>query len=160
MKRTIVTIALLIGVTIVSCNTKSEEKIPEAVIPASVATDVPYTEARNYFVKNSFREAQLSNPKISSQEKFEAIFGMARTMAKDGIPTPIDFSKQYVIAIINPVTDITTTLSVSTLKQKDNAIILNYDVEEGKKQSFSTQPFLLLVVDTTYQGEIITERNM
>lgn len=160
MKRTILSIALIIGIAIVSCHTKSEKKITETVTPADVIIDVPYIEAKNYFVKNTFREDQLSNPKISSQKKFDAIFGMARTMSQNGRPTPIDFRKQYVIAIVNPVTDIATTLSVSSLKQKDNAIILNYDVEEGKKQSFSTQPLLLLVVDTTYQGEVITERNM
>lgn len=160
MKRTILTIALISCLAVVSCNTKSEKKTTETVAPADVATDVPYTEAKNYFVKNTFKEGQLSNPKISSQQQFDAVFGMARTMGENGKPTPIDFTRQYVIAIVIPVTNIATTLSVNTLKQKDNAIILNYDVEEGKKQSYSTQPALLLIVDSTYQGEVITERNM
>ncbi|MGH2666453.1 hypothetical protein [Flavobacterium sp.] len=168
MKKTILTAAMVSSLTIASCNPKTEksstEKKPkntvETVAVSNVAADVPFTEAKNYFVKNTFKEDQLTNPKISTQAAFDAIFGIARTMKEDGKPTSIDFTKQYVIAIVNPVTDLETKLSAVTLKQKDNAIILNYDVQEGEKQSYSTQPLLLLIVDAKYQGEIIVERNM
>ena len=83
---------------------------------------------------------------------------MASTMSAGGKPTPIDFSKQYVIAIIRPVTDKATTLVVQSLLQKENDIILSYTKTEREKQSFNTRPFLLLIVDNTYNKNIVIKK--
>lgn len=124
----------------------------------NAAINVPFTEAKNYFVKNTFKADSSTNIKIVTQQDFDAIFGMASTMNQDSKPTAIDFSKQYVIAVIQPVTDKATSLRVESLVRKENNIVLNYSKNEGGKQSFTTRPFLLLIVDTIYTGSLAVQQ--
>jgi len=79
-------------------------------------------------------------------------------MGAEGKPTTVDFSKQYVIAIIKPVTNKAVDLSVQSLTKTGDDIILRYAQAEGEKQSFTTRPFLLLVVDNAYSGNVVTQQ--
>jgi len=45
-------------------------------------TDVPFTIAQRYFVKNTVKS--MDNPKIETAEKFKEFFGAATTMGKNG----------------------------------------------------------------------------
>ena len=38
-------------------------------------------------------------PKITTEEEFNKLFGMATIMGKDGKPTAIDFTKQFVLGV-------------------------------------------------------------
>ncbi len=67
------------------------------------STEVPYQEAKNYFVKNTYGEEENANLKIETQELFDKIFGPAPVMGEGGKPTAIDFAKQYVVAYIRLV---------------------------------------------------------
>ena len=124
----------------------------------NAVTNVPFTLAKNYFVKNTFKQDSLTNPEITTQKDFDAVFGMASTMSADGKPTPIDFSMQHVLAVIQPVTDKATTLTVESLTQKENNIVLNFSKAEGEKQSFSTRPYLLLIVDNKYNDKVKVQK--
>lgn len=115
---------------------------------------VPYSIARNYFVKNDFEPSLASNwvmPDITEQSEFEKIFGMATTMGENGKPTEIDFSKQYVIAIIDPITNLASEYQIKGLKLKSNTLHLDYSLIQGEKMTSTMQPCLILVIDKKYQ---------
>jgi hypothetical protein len=97
----------------------------------------------------------LDNPKIETAEKFNEIFGMATKMGKDGKPTEIDFSKQYVIAVILPETDLSTNVSpISLLKNTKNEITLNYKSVVGQKQSWTSRPNFAIIIDKKENGNV------
>src|SRR5690606_11717534 len=97
--------ALLI---LASCNNQSKQnqttnvdstETAQLQTPANNA--IPYVLAQNYFVKNTIGEDRNGIYKIETQAAFDELFSPAASMGKDGKPTPIDFEKQYVIAIIS-----------------------------------------------------------
>lgn len=116
-------------------------------------TNIDFTIAKNYFVNNTV--TKLENPKIETVEKFNEIFGMATTMGTAGKPTEIDFSKEYVIGVILPETDVSTTIyPMSLLKNTKHEITLNYKSVIGEKQSFTTRPNFIIIVDKRENGTI------
>lgn len=155
--------AIIISLLFLACgaNTTNTDVIKDSMASKDAITDtinnIPFEQAKNYFVKNTFTSDSLADFKITTQKDFDVTFGMASTMSAQGKPTPIDFSNQYVIAIIQPVTDKATTLTVRSLTKKGKDIIVSYMKSEGEEQSFTTRPFLLLIVDNTYNGNIIVK---
>ncbi len=119
---------------------------------------VPYSTATNYFVRNDVQEDDLKDPRIDTKERFERIFGMAATMGKKGHPTPIDLSRQYAIALVTPLTDREVSLSVKSLTRKAGQVTLTYQMTEGAVRTFTSRPFLLLVVDRKYDGPVTIRR--
>lgn len=115
---------------------------------------VPFVEAKNYFVKNTYRDGDIVNPKITSQLALENLLGYATVMGEGGQPTAIDFSKQYAILVIGHTTDKATNMTALTLKQKKNELVFTYKYHEGAKQSYSMLPFLMVIVDKKYEGEL------
>ena len=77
----------------------------------------------------------------------------------NNIPTKIDFSKQYVIAVINPSTEMLTNLNMPTLSKSGDIITLAYEEKVEGKQSYSMRPNLILVVDNQYQERLRRLRN-
>jgi len=160
MKRKIGLIAIITAIVFGSCNSmsKTADKVqPDSsgsTTPVAAAQDVPYTIAQHYFVNNTYHDGDLVNPKISSQEEFDKLFGPAAVMGKNGPPTNIDFSKQYVIAVIGKLTDRGTSITISSLKQKGNVISLTYKLNEGEKGMSIIRPAILIIVDQKYQGEV------
>lgn len=115
--------------------------------------NIAFTEAKNYFVNNSAKK--LDNPKIETAEKFHEIFGMATTMGKDGKPTEIDFTQQYVIAVIFPETVFKTSIEILNLqKNANNEITLTYKSTTGEKGSYTTIPNKIIIVDKKENGSI------
>ena len=113
---------------------------------------IPYQQATGYFVKNSF-DGQY-NSIITNQSEFEKIFGTAAVMGPGGLPTTIDFSKEYVIAMIEGETDVATIINILNLKKSGGEIILEYSVIQGEKQTFTIRPMVLLVVNNDYIGAL------
>lgn len=138
--------------------TKAKSKTATTKTTATTAS-IPYETANNYFVKNSFKQGMLKNPKIESQAAFEQYFGAAPVMGDNGKPTAIDFNKQYVIAVIPPATSNSATLAATSLKQSGKTITLTYSYKEGAKQTFTSQPSLILVVDKKYAGAVKTVKS-
>lgn len=66
--------------------------------------NISYKSARKYFAKNTYDNKDFTEKIMSSQEEFERLFRAAATMGTDGKPTPIDFSKENVLALIYPKT--------------------------------------------------------
>jgi hypothetical protein len=119
-------------------------------------TKIPFVPLKNYFVKNDY--SGNGTVKIESDKTFEGIFGAATLMWKNGRSTPIDFSKQYVIATIFPTTDRNTELIPKSLvKDKSNQLIFDYTIQKGGRMSSTMRPFVAIVVDKQYQGTIIAQ---
>ena len=157
-KITIATI-FLAGILVVSCKPKiAEENSNQTEIISNENIEknskpIPYTEAKHYFVKNTYINNQIEELKITDSEEFHRIFGMATVMEKDGMPTPIDFSKQYVLTVIGLPTELSTTLTLNDVKQDNESIIVDYQLIEGARQSYTIQPSLVILVNQEFKGE-------
>lgn len=130
--------SLCISILSLSCGSQSK-----------TSSVVPYEEAKNYFVKNTV-EDKLLELKITTQEEFDDFFGMARTMGEEGKPTAIDFSTQYVIVVINPVSQDVSGLKCSRLYMKNDKLVLNYEIIKTDKQSFESRHSLMLVLNKEF----------
>jgi hypothetical protein len=113
------------------------------------ASDIPFEEVSNYFFRN---DAEIpENPVIDSAEQFDALFGAAAFMGKGGQVTPVDFDKEFVIAVVNPVTDCSTELAPESLRKVDGELVFSYNETIGEQQSWTMQPILLVKVDRKYK---------
>lgn len=160
MKNTFVAAAIVASMCLAACqsNPKAAGEQAETTADAqNTQTDVPFTIAKNYFVNNTV--TSLDNPKIETPEQFSEIFGMATTMGPEGKPTAIDFASQYVIAVLVPETNLSTSIEpVSLQKDADGSLTLKYRVTVGEARSYTIQPFFAIVVDRTENGMLTVER--
>ena len=145
MRKIIFAFATLLAV--VACTTKPTEATVEN---NNTAEEVAFEVAKNYFFKND--QTIPTSPKITTEEEFNNLFGMATTMGEDGKPTEIDFSKQFVLAIVLPVTDIATEITPVKLEAKGDSLFYTYDVKIGEKQSFSIQPVSIIILDRKFEN--------
>ena len=123
---------------------------PVVVSSTGDVSQVPFDVVRNYFFRND-----ASIPKeamIADQASFDRLFGPAAFMGKDGEPTKIDFGRQFVLAVVRPVTDVSTELKPVSLAKEGGELIFTYKEILGEKQTWSMQPMLLVVVDREYDA--------
>lgn len=107
--------------------------------------EIPFTQLQNYFVRN---DAVIpEEAKIDDAETFGRLFGMAAVMGPDGMPTPVDFGREFVIAVVCPRTDRATELMPLSLRNEDGTLVFTYRQTVGGPQGWSMQPFLLIKVD-------------
>ncbi len=139
-------VGLLFGVSVIVCG------ILWGCGTSKVANEkyVPYKVAQHYFVRNDVE--QLPPSVIRTSDEFNNYFGMAAVMGKDGLPTSIDFDKEYVICVtLAPTNTPTEILPVSlTENPAGGDIVLRYEIKSGHEQPYTMQPLLLLVVDRKY----------
>ena len=116
-------------------------------------SDIPFEEVRNYFFRS---DAELpENPVIDTSGQFDALFGAAALMGRDGRPTVVDFGKEFVIAVVNPVTDCRTELVPESLRKEDGELVFTYQETIGERQSWAMRPVLLVKVERVYKGEAV-----
>lgn len=112
-------------------------------------TGVEYKVAQNYFFNN---DAEIPTVlKITSQSDFERYFGESAVMGKDGEPTKIDFSHQFVIAKVLPETDRATELMPKGIVKRSKTLRLRYTLKQGEKQSWNSIPFFILILNKKYE---------
>jgi len=127
----------------------------QSTTPADDGNEVPFEVAKNYFFKNG--QDIPASPKITRAEDFEKLFGMAAFAGEDGKPTEIDFAKQFVLAIILPVTDIETEITPVKVMEKGDTLFYSYKIKTGEKQSYSSQPQSIIILDKQYEDkELLT----
>lgn len=142
MVKRIVYLICVLAFTIFSCTTEKNA--------------VSYTEARNYFYNNN--APLLGQLKITTEEEFNRYFSPAAFMGKGGEVTPIDFRHSFVIAKVLPITDRDTELRPLKLEKTGHADLeLTYQLKTGKRQSYSTQPIFILIVDKRYKNYTVKE---
>lgn len=113
--------------------------------------------ADRYFLKGG--ADTLPPQKITSQEVFNSYFGAATVMGEHGRPTAINFSRQYVIAVARPATNVKITLVPKSLvANKKGDVVLTYQEVQGKKRTFTTKPLLLVIVDKQYDGNVVLNK--
>lgn len=155
------TIALLGLCLLQSCGgsaTHQDSALPAAPVQEAPPTaDIAYTTAQGYFVKNTVPPGALPHPRIDTQQDFDQVFGPAATMGKNGMPTAIDFARQYVIAVVADETDMATELKPVSLRKEAGNIVFTYQVIKGAKQSYTIRPVLLIVIDKTNEGPVIVK---
>ena len=125
------------------------------------SSEVAFEVVKNYFFKNN--QVIPEYPKIVSEEEFNKLFGMATTMGEDGKPTAIDFTKQFVLAIVLPVTDFATEINPVKVEEKGDSLLYTYEIKSGEKQSFSIQPVSIIVLDKKYENKrivLVNEREI
>lgn len=121
-----------------------------AAVACSRSETVPFEEVRNYFFRND--AAIPSAPKVDSAEGFESLFGAAAFMGKDGTPTAIDFDKEFVIAVVDPKTDVATELTPVSLEKRGDELIFTYKETLGEKLGWTMQPLLLVKVGRSHDA--------
>ena len=117
-------------------------------------SDIPFEEVKNYFFRNNAERPE--SPIIDSSEQFEELFGAAAFMGKDGQPTPVDFDKEFVIAVIYPVVDFSIELAPESLRLEDGKLNFTYLEATGEQQSWTMRPLLLVKVDRKYRRENVS----
>ena len=115
---------------------------------------VPYKVAEHYFLRNDVNARKVP-VKIASQKDFERYFGMAAVMG--GQPTAIDFERQFVIDVVLPETNHSTTIHPGTLSDEGEALQLEYGVAVAPEvNTWTSVPVSLLIVDRKYERASVT----
>ena len=161
MKKNVIKIALgLLIFSFTACNTdakKTEETTNTEQTTDAEETTVSFKTAENYFVKNTVKEPVPV--KITTQKEFDNYFGMAATMGENGKPTPIDFSKEYIIVADYADTNKQVEMTPVSLEQKGGDLVFNYTVTEGEDAGFTSHPFLMLIVSNDTTGNVVLQKN-
>lgn len=134
--------ALMVALTLAGCKSASS---------TTGAKEVPYIVADHYFVKNSLEA--LPYGAITTAEEFHRVLGEAAVMG--GLPTEINFNKQFAIIACVPETDTQTSMSPVSLKKEASDLVFTYQVKRGEKMSYKTQPMLLIFVDKKYEANVV-----
>ena len=151
MKKILLAFTMLLAM--VACTNKPATAVEDYEVNSEVAFEV----AKNYFFKND--QKIPSSPKITTAEEFGNLFGMATTMGKNGKPTEIDFTKQFVLAIVLPVTNLATEINPTRLEEKGDTLFYFYDAKVGEAQTYSTQPISLIILDKKYADKAVVMVN-
>lgn len=135
---TLILLALLALLAVVSCRSAKE---------SAPANPISYTVAQNYFVRNDVQH--FGEMQISTQEQFDSTFGIAAYMGRGGQPTPIDFSRQMVLAVTcEPVNRHVSLEAVSLSASADGTLTLVYRKKVGGGPlSYTSTPCLVVVAD-------------
>ena len=75
---------------------------------------------------------------------------MATTMVEKGLPTKIDFSKSFAIALIDGSSNKVDALKIEELTSDNNTLSISYSIKKVGAKSFSSRHHVLMVVDKKY----------
>lgn len=162
MRKLVLMYSLIISFLLISCNSNQKadnNQQNESVIKSEINDDskeIPFSIAEHYFVKNNYDKTGVL--KITTQEEFDEIFGAAAVMGKDGLPTKIDFSSSYIIAVIGETSNKEPKIKINDLKQKGDSLFLDYSITENKEVSYTTKPTEILILENKYQGIIKADK--
>ena len=121
------------------------------------SNEVAFEVAKNYFYKNNPKGLPAC-PKITSDEVFNALFGMATTMGENGKPTEIDFTKQFVLAVVLPATDVETEVNPIKVEERGDSLLYTFEVKKGEKLTYSIKPLSIIILDKKYANkEVVLE---
>lgn len=152
---------LAVSLSLAAC--KPETKTAAEIAPQSVAaTDtvqrvsLTYKSAENYFINNTVQETVPE--KITTQEAFDMYFGKATTMAENGLPTPVDFSKGFVIVADFGETSRSVDMRPVSLEKAGDDLVFSYTAAEGEEAGFTSRPFLMVITDKQNEGNVIVQK--
>ena len=143
--------ALAAVLTVAACVNKKTAS--SAAGGSRISNEVAFEIAKNYFFNNG--QEIPANPIITTEKDFSRLFGMATLMGENGKPTEIDFNKQFVLAVVLPITNIDTEITPVRVEEKGDSLVYTYEVKTGEKQSYSTQPMSAIIIDKKYADKEI-----
>ena len=138
-----VSVILALGVLLLltcQCGTSSQLRKAQ-----KGAKPVGYTVLENYYVRNDVDCRNIQRLIFDNEQDFNAFFGTAALMG--GLPTDINWKKQYVIAVILPQTNRPTMVTPKGVKQNGNNVIFKYEVNRGSKTSYWIVPFAAVALE-------------
>ncbi len=109
------------------------------------AKSIPYVVLDNYYVRNDIDCSKQQRLIIDNEQDFNAVFGHAAVMG--GLPTDINWKKQYVIALILPETERTTNVMPKDVQQSPGNIIFKYQLNHGHKTGYRQVPFAAIALN-------------
>lgn len=113
---------------------------------------VPFLPLHNYFIRNDVKEI---DPIIKSEKELKNILGLATTMSKSGIPTPVDFNKSFVVLIAKKETNKETEIMVEDISENwEGELEINYKVLIGNEITYTIRPMLAIAIDKSYLKKI------
>lgn len=141
------TIILAVGaLLLMCCNCSFMDKMYAAEKIDKVATPIHYTTLENYYVRNDVDFSKQRRLIFDNEQDFESFFGKAATMG--GLPTAVNWNKQYVVAIVLPETKRATAIEpVSVKVANDNVMVFSYHVKKGDKMAHSMVPFTAVAIE-------------
>ena len=134
MKKTLLILLAVLGL----CACK---KAPDAV-------SVPFEKVEHYF---SIVDGPISR-KIMDQASFDSMFDIGYVMGMQ--QEPLDFGKEFVIAVINSSTDVRTTLTPVSLVKQNGNLVFTYNEKLGEKSGTITKPTLIVRVNKQYDAPL------
>ena len=142
MKR--LTIALAVGaMMLLCCNGDIFHKLD---LIYNAASPIMFTELENYFVRNDVDCSKQQRLILDNKTDFEQFFGMGAFMG--GMPTEVNWNKQYVVALVLPETNRETIITPIDVRQVSNKVVLCYKVQRSKeKMSYTMIPFTAVAID-------------
>lgn len=151
------TIALVMGaLLLLVCNSCSfMDKMYAAQKIDEVATPIQFTTLENYFVRNDVDCSKQQRLIINNKVDFEKYFGMAAHMG--GMPTEVNWDKQFVVALVMPETKRATSIYPVAVKVTDNnVLVFSYQVKKGDNMSHSMVPFTAVAIDKPASAQEMT----
>lgn len=118
--------------------------------------DIPYFEAVNYFYIGG--KEPIPDSKICTDAQFDSLFDTASHLDETNHPTPINFSQQFVIAIVLPPTNRRQSVRLRHLTEQGNRLTLTYKLVNGPICSQKVRPMALALVDRRYASKQIEIR--
>lgn len=109
------------------------------------AKSIPFVTLDNYYVRNDIDCSKQQRLIIDNERDFNAVFGHAAVMG--GLPTDINWKKQFVIAIILPETNRTTNVIPQDVQQSPGNIIFKYQLNRGLKTGYRQVPFAAIALN-------------
>ncbi len=156
-KQKIAILAVIGALSLSACKqTTSENPQTQQAVEQTDQTEVDYTVAKHYFVKNDV-EGQVPT-KITSTLEFDTYFGMASVMGDGGQPTTIDFDKQFVIVVDHQPTNKSIELKPVSLMKEGSDLVLTYKVIAGEEMSYTTHPTLILIVSKADDANVVLKK--
>lgn len=149
MKKSIVLIVMCIA-SISLTNAQSKEN----------SQKVPYQLAKRYFVKNTYPDKEFHILKITNEEELDQVFGVAAVMGADGLPTKIDFSQSFVMALINPTDNHTEKIKINAIEQSNSQLNISYSIE-GSQESRGANFRIceLIILDKKYENYVVANNS-
>lgn len=133
-----------------------------AVVMSSCAVNLSgvtanYNRMNNYYINNHFPNG-THKLVIHNQQDFENVFGAGAVMGRNGQPTRIDFSKQFVVAVILPETNRQTTIETALVRRVRDRLYFSYIIDEGHATSYTIRPYTAVVVDRMEPSDVVFQR--
>lgn len=149
MRKRIISLCILSFMLLgsVACTIQGDK----SAVSSEQSKNIPYRIGENYYIVNDI-EALVPH-KISTQQEFDSYFGMAAIKGKG--PTNIDFKKEFVLVIDTGDTENKTNLQILRLVKKGGKIILEYKLDRGERQGYTSRPFKMLIVNKKHDAEVV-----